>query len=185
MSTGANVKSVENLDYFRSCLSIYITKARRSLDEVMHEVSVTRQWLQHDQRVYWQAQYKKRKRKLDQLKAELLSAKLSSYKDSVMVEEMAVAKATEQLREAEQKLMLIKKWIMVFDSKVETLAKRIDSLRFTVTEDLPKAVHTMSKVIKTLEAYAEKTPGASGSEKRAGEAGESADGGIGEGGADE
>lgn len=185
MSTGANVKSLESLDYFRSCLSIYITKAKRSLDEAAHEVNVTRQWLQQDQRVYWQAQYKKRKRKLDQLKAELLSAKLSNYKDSVMVEEMAVAKANEQVREAEQKLIVIKKWITVFDSRVETLAKRMDSLRFTITEDLPKGVHAISKVLKTLEDYAEKIPGSSGTEKTAGEEGETAGEGGTEGGGDE
>ena len=146
---GANVKSVENLDYFRSCLSIYITKARRSLDEVSHEVKAARQWLQHDQRVYWQAEYKRRKRKLDQAKAELLSAKMSNFKDSVMVEEMAVARATELVREAEQKLTVIKKWLQVFDSRVEVLAKRLDTLRFTITEDLPKGVHTLSQVINT------------------------------------
>ena len=64
--TQANITSLEALDSFRSSLIVFLTKARRSLDEAGEEVRRTRQWVQHDQRTHWEGEFRRRTKQLEQ-----------------------------------------------------------------------------------------------------------------------
>ena len=74
---------------------------------------------------------------------------------------MAVMKARRQLAEARERLVVVKKWRQDFDTTVETRSRRLESLDFRVSRQLPKAVVFLSEAIKALEAYADTRPGGS------------------------
>ena len=157
MATQAKVTSTEALESFRASLIVFVTKARRSLDDAGDEVRRMRQWLQHDQRTHWEGEYRRRKKQLDQAQQELMSARLgasANQQSALMVRQAAVLKAQRELVEVEGKLKRLKAWSQNFDTCADPIIKRMDRLAQSLNE-LPKAIAYLVSVQKTLDAYAE------------------------------
>ena len=155
MSEQAKVTSLDALESFRANLIIFMTTAHRCVDEAGDEVRKTRQWLQGEQRMYWEGEARKRKRTLEQAEADLYSARLSGLKDRTTVQEEAVRKGKRAMAEAEDKLRALKKWNRDFDHHADPLVKRLDGLRYFLDHDMPKALAYLVQAQRTLEAYAD------------------------------
>lgn len=155
MADQAKVTSLDALESFRARLIVFLTKGRRALDEVTDEIRRTRNWLEGTQRVHWEAEVKKRKKRLEQAEAELMSARFSEFIDSPTVQQMQVRKARRALEEAEEKLGKVKRWARDYDSYADPLAKKIDSIRFFFDQELPRGVTYLVAVQRTLESYTE------------------------------
>ena len=158
MPERARVTSLEAIETFRARLIIYRDKAGRVLDEVSDEVIRTRLWLESDRINHWQNEIKRRKRELEQRQQELFSAQLSGLRDASYVQQQAVVKAKQALRDAEERLQMVKQWTCQFDQRVEPLARHVDKLRQTLGNDMGKAVAWLAELLKTLSAYAELSP---------------------------
>jgi DNA repair ATPase RecN len=155
MAEQARVTSIDALETFRSHLILFITDARRSLDEVGDQVRRVRLWIQHDQRMHWEHEIRRRMRILGDAKQELLSARMSGLKSNTQSQEQAVRRAKAALDEAEEKLRNVKRWTRDYDHAVEPLIKRLDSLRQALDFDLPKALAWLVQAQRTLESYGE------------------------------
>lgn len=155
MAEQARVTRLDALESFRASLIVFLAKARRSVDEVADEVKRTRHWLQHEQRLHWETQVKKRQKALDQAQQELLSARLSEFVDTPSMQQMAVRKARRVLEEAQEKLRLVKIWNRDFDTQADPLVRKLESLRYYLDHELPDAVSFLSQAQRTLETYAE------------------------------
>jgi Asp-tRNA(Asn)/Glu-tRNA(Gln) amidotransferase A subunit family amidase len=153
MATQARITSTDALELFRASLIVFLGKANRSVDDVSDEVRRMRMWLQHDQRMHWEGEFRRRTKLLEQAQAELMSAQITSNQTSVLVRQAAVIKAKRALSEAEVKLRVLKKWSQNYDSSVGPAVKRLESLREYLTTDLPKAIAYLVNVQKTLDAY--------------------------------
>jgi chromosome segregation ATPase len=157
MANQANITSTEALESFRACLIVFLTKARRALDEVSEEVRRTRHWLQNDQRTHWEGELRRRKKKLEQAEQELMSARLSTHQEATMMaRQMAVVKAQRDIGEVEGKLRKLKSWNQNYDSSADPLVKQMERLR-QLLNDLPKAIAYLAAAQKTLDAYAERS----------------------------
>jgi hypothetical protein len=153
MATQAKITSTEALESFRAALVIFLTKARRSLDDSTDEIRRMRQWVQHDQRVHYEGEFRRRKKKLEQAQQELMSVKLASHKESaLMARQMAVAKAQHEVVDAENKLRKLKSWSQNYDTCADPIVKRMDRLRSSLN-DLPKAIAYLVNVQKILDDY--------------------------------
>lgn len=155
MANEAKVRSLDALESWRSSLIVFMTKARRAVDQAGEEVRRARNWVQTEQRLHWETELRKRTRKLEQFQAELLTARLSSLTDSTTVREMAVRKAKAAVDEAQQKLMSVKRWSRDFDRAVAPLTKKMEALHYYLEQEMPKAVAYMAQAQRTLEAYAD------------------------------
>lgn len=155
MADHAQVTSFDALEAFRTNLILFLNKVRIHVDEVGGGIRRTQGWLQNDRRLFWEGEIRRRRRTLDQAEQELLNAKLSTLRDNFSVELMAMRRAKQAFDEAEQKLQNVKRWSRNFESSVAPLAKKLESLRGVLDHELPKAVHYLLEVQKTLEAYAE------------------------------
>ena len=51
------------------------------------------------------------------------------------------------------KIKVVKKWSRDYDSEVEPMARKLDRLRFVLSNDLPKAVALLAGITKTLDSY--------------------------------
>lgn len=162
MAENAHVTSVDALDSFRSGLITYLTKTRPMIEDACDDVARTRQWLQSEQRVHWENQVRQRTKKLEAAQQALFSAGLSNLRDPTMTERNAVAKAKRALDEAVEKLRLVKRWSMEFDTRAEPLIKQLEHLRTVLASDMPKAVAHLGQLIKLLETYAGVSPLAAG-----------------------
>lgn len=158
MATEAKVRSVDALESFRASLIIFMTRARRAIDQVGEEVSRTRQWVLNDQRMHWTEQLRKRTRAIQQAEQELYSAKFSTLKDSVNMQEQAVRKAKRHFEEAELKMRNVKIWSRDFDRIADPLVKKLDSVRQYLDHSIPKAVHHLETMQRILDAYSEAPP---------------------------
>jgi hypothetical protein len=162
MAEQAKVTSVEAIEAFRANLILYLSKARPALEEVTSEVMRTRQWLGHDQRRFWQLELKNRQKKLERVQAELFSAMMSKLSDASAAQQMAVRKAQEAVREAEDKLRLLKRWDHELENRSEPLVKQVDGLHNFLTTEMARAVAQLAQVIRALDAYAGVEPSAGG-----------------------
>jgi hypothetical protein len=147
------VTSIDALDALRAALIIFMTKARRSLDDVNDDVRRTRMWIQHDQRFHWEGEVRRRQKVLAQAEQELLSAKLSNLRDNLVIQQNAVRKAKAALEEAENKLRCVKRWNRDFDSAADPLVKRLEGLRQYLDFELPNAISFLVQAQRALDEY--------------------------------
>ncbi|MCP5557165.1 MAG: hypothetical protein H7A55_05390 [Verrucomicrobiaceae bacterium] len=153
MSNQAKITNLDALESFRSSLIVFMTKARRSLDDASDEVRRTRAWIQNDQRTHWEGELRRRRKIYDRVQQELLSARLSEFVDNPTVQQQAVRKARAAVEEAEEKIRHLKKWSRDFDHLADPMVKRLESLRFFIDQELPKGIAYLSEAQKTLEGY--------------------------------
>ncbi len=155
MPEKAQVRSIDVLDGFRSNLIVYLSQARPALDEVSADVVRMRIWLESDQRTYWENQVRLRTKKLEQAQQALFSSRLGVLRRETAAEQMAVHRAKRALEEAETKLRVIKRWTREFEARVQPLVKQMEKLHTVFSNDMVKAVASLTQTIDTLAAYAE------------------------------
>lgn len=155
MPERAKVTSLEAIESFRAKLIIYREKAGRVLDEASDQVVRTRLWLEHDRVAHWQNQIRARHRELEQRQQELFAAQLSGLLEASQVQQAAVQKARQALRDAEARLQVVKQWNRQFDHRVEPLGRQVEKLRHTLGTDLGHAVAWLNEMLKTLSEYTE------------------------------
>ena len=157
MSTQVRITSTEALDAFRASLIIFVTKAREAVDTSRDRVRRTRNWLQHEQRVHWEGEIRKRQRHLDQVVQELYSARLTKMTGAIAIREAAVRKAKAAVEEAHEKLRKVKKWNQNFDATADPLVKKLDGFREYLDHEMPDAITFLYRAREILDAYAERS----------------------------
>lgn len=155
MADQVKVTSLDALETFRARLIIFLTKARRSVDEAVDDTRRTRNWLHGEQKVFWESQWRKRRKAYDQAQQELVSARFSEFNDSPSLQQAAVRKTKAALDEAEEKLRKIKAWSRDYDRAAEPMVKKLEGIKHYLEHDLPKAVALLAQILRTLEAYSE------------------------------
>jgi hypothetical protein len=158
MAERAHITSIDALESFRAHLILFTTAAHRSLDEVGDQVRRIRLWLQNDQRLHWESELGKRTRAFDEARQELLGARLSGLRNAISNREANVRIAKQALVMAETKLRAVKTWSRDYDTSVDPLVKRLQSLRHFLDHDMPKAMAWLVQAQRTLESYSESPP---------------------------
>jgi predicted ATPase len=158
MPDRAHVTSVDALESFRSSLIVYLSKARPTLEEVSASVQRTRGWLEGEQRTYWENEFRRRSRALEEAEAALFSSRISKLREVSAAEQMAVRRAKRDLDEADAKLRVVKQWNRVFDNRVDPLVKQMEKLHTVLANDMVKAVAYLKQAIDTLHNYAGAIP---------------------------
>ena len=157
MGEQAKVTSTEALEEFRASLIVFMTKAKRAIDDASDDVKKTRQWIQFDQRTHWEGEYRRKRKALEQANAELMSAKLGAdahRQSALMARQMAVTKAQRDVADVEAKMRKLKGWTQNFDGSSDPVVKRMDRLRQTIDE-LPKAIAYLVSIQNVLAAYSD------------------------------
>ena len=156
MADEAKVRSVDSLEYFRSSLIVFLSKARKAVSHAEDGVKRARYWVEQEQHTHWMQEHKKRSRKLAQAVQELMTAKMSSFKDTVMLQERAMRRAKQEVEEAEIKLKCIKRWAREFDRTFDGSVKGLAHLREFLEHDLVRGVAWLEQALRTLASYLER-----------------------------
>jgi hypothetical protein len=117
-----------------------------------------RLWLQNDQRLHWEGELRRRTRAFDEARQELLGARLAGLRNAIANREANVRLAKQALVVAETKLRAVKTWNRDYDTSVDPLVKRLQSLRHFLDHDMPKAMAWLVQAQRTLDAYSESAP---------------------------
>ena len=155
MSDQAKVSSLDAVDSFRTSLLIFIEKAGKALDEVGDAVRRTKYWVQEEQPNHYRMEKRRAERKLEQAEQELYSSRIQGIENVDQEAQMMVRRARARLQEIDAKMRMIKKWGRDYDSEVEPLARRMDTLADLISTKYPKAVSQLSEMIRILEEYAQ------------------------------
>ena len=113
MSSQADVRSIEALKEFRVALALFAEEALGALGAVKMEARRTVQWVQHDRKTYWAEQIKRRREAVASARAEVSRrqlAKTPEHTPAMSEQKELLRKAEAGLREAEAKVVLVKKW---------------------------------------------------------------------------
>jgi hypothetical protein len=153
MATQAKITSVEAIEMFRAALIVFTSAARPALEEISGEGLRTRLWLENDQRRFWENERRVRNKKLEQAQQELWTARLSQFQDSTSLQLMAVHRAQQAVRNAEEKLARLKKWGRELDNRSAPLLKEVEQLHSFLTAEMPKAIAYLTQVVRALDAY--------------------------------
>jgi hypothetical protein len=155
MAERARVTSVEALETFRASLILFLSKARPTLEEASHEVARLRQWLESDRRPYWDNQWRRRMRQLEEAEQALFSARLSPHQEATAAQSQAVRRAKSAVEEAELKRSRVRQWARDFENRTDPLRRQLGLMQGFLTTDMGRAVAYLGQVIQTLEAYSD------------------------------
>lgn len=158
MAERAKITSVEAIQQFRTEMLVFLSKARPALEEASSEVTRMRVWLEVEQRNLWEAQLRRRRRKLEEAEAALFSAKMSSFQEASSAQQMAVVRARREVAEAEEKCRTIKQWARDYENRTQPLLKQQEKLTSLLATDVPNAVALLAAVVDTLQKYASVAP---------------------------
>jgi hypothetical protein len=158
MAEGAQVKSVEVLESFRSSLILYLSKARPALDDVGSGVVRMRLWVQEDRRRHWEGEIRRRQRALEQAQQELFSARLSNLREVTLTQQKAVQRAQRALGEAEDRLGRVRHWGREFENRTSPFLKHLEQLSTFLSHDMSRATASLTEAIRALENYLERGP---------------------------
>jgi hypothetical protein len=159
MPERAQVKSVDAIELFRASLIVFMSKVRADVEEVSGEVQRTQAWLENDRRTYWENEYRRRKRALEEAQQLLFSAKISRIQTQTAAQVLAVERAKRAVQQAEDKREAVKRWAREFGNRAQPLVKQVDQLLTFVSTDLSKATARLGAIVRTLDAYASVGPG--------------------------
>ena len=156
MPERAHVTSVDALESFRANLIIYLSKARPTLEEVSADVQRTRGWLEGEQRTYWENEFRRRSRALQEAQAGAVQRQaLQLSRGQRRSNKWPSSGPNGRCDEAEAKLRVLKQWNRVFDNRVDPLVKQMEKLQTVLAHDMVQAVAYLAQAIQTLDAYAE------------------------------
>jgi hypothetical protein len=161
MSTQASVHSIEALKDLRASYALFAEDAAAALGAVDMEIRRTILWLQHDRRMFWQEQIKRRREQVALARAEVFRRQLAQkpdYSPPMTEQKELLRRAEASLQDAEKRAALVKKWEPALQQAVleyRGSTRRISSI---ATGDVPRALVLLEKMIEALEAYLRVAP---------------------------
>jgi len=158
MSQQAQITSVEAIAAFRAQLVVYLAQMQPILDEVTSEVVRTRGWLENDRRQFWQQEYRKCSRKLEDAKQELFTVTMSKMGEATSFHKLAVQRAQRDLRVVEEKLAVLKKWDHELENRTGPLVKQMEQLHGFLGVEMDRAVAYLDQALRALDAYRSVAP---------------------------
>jgi AcrR family transcriptional regulator len=156
MSTQARVHSVHAIKDFKLSLMTFQEEARNALTTVDMQIRQVRNWLERDQLSYWKGQIKKRQEQVMQARADLHRRQLSQQNSDTVSDadqKEALREAQRRLREAEEKLAIIKKWIPILEHATAEYNAASQPLGDRLSGRLEESFAVLERMIGALESY--------------------------------
>ena len=151
MADAAKVKSVDALREFREALLTFIDDARNALTAVEMENRRVSEWVNHTQKFYWINEVKRRREKMNEIRGELHRRKLSGGGETEAKEAVRIANA--RLREAEEKVEIVRKAAPVLQHAIDEYLGLARPLGDMLTGDLEKALGMLERMATALDDY--------------------------------
>jgi chromosome segregation ATPase len=162
MTQSARVSSIESVQALHDALARFGPEALEALGAAEIEIRRVFDYL-HEQQKHWQRQVEKRQEDLNRARADLAHARAirQGQRSGYVEQEIAVNKAIVRLREAEEKVVVVKRWLLHLPQAVSEYEGPSRRLAGLLDSDLKQGIAVLENKIRALEAYAEMTAPAS------------------------
>ena len=156
MSSQVEAHSIEALKNLRTALALYGEDTLSALGAADAEVRRTMLWLQQDRPYFWQEQIKRRRERVSSAKADLFRLRLQKspeHHPSMAEPKERLRLAEASLRDAEKRLIMVRKWQQAFQQVVLEYHGSVQRLKDLAASDVPGAVALLGRIVDALEAY--------------------------------
>jgi hypothetical protein len=156
MADSAKVLSVDALKEFRIALVTFVEEARNALSGVDMELRRTRDWIERDQLSYWQTQVKRRHERMMNARTELFRRQISqqgSEAKSDTEQKEALREAQRKLRNAEEKVEIVKRLIPFFHHAMAEYVSHATPLADHLSGGMERSLATLQRMITSIEEY--------------------------------
>jgi hypothetical protein len=159
MSQSAQVHSLDLLRRLHDVLARFGVTAQESLcmaeSEIRHVHDALTDWLR-----YWRQQTEKRHEDVARARAALSHARAANKGQHAGCEEeeLTLRKAQERLRQAEEKVVTVRRWQRELPDHVKDYEGRARGLSGFLDGDLRRALVLLQNKVATLEAYLSPSP---------------------------
>lgn len=156
MSQSARVGSIDALKALHAALARFAPDAQEALGAAEMEIRRVFDYL-HEQLKYWQRQVEKRREEVNRARVDLTHARAvrQGERSGYVEQEIALRKAQMQLREAEEKVVIVKRWLLHLPQAVNEYEGPARRLAGLLDADLKQGIALLESKIAALEAYTE------------------------------
>ncbi|MGN6370814.1 MAG: hypothetical protein ACTHN5_21380 [Phycisphaerae bacterium] len=159
MSEQVKVKDLEVFARFRAAMIKFAQHAGDAISSADSEVAGTVNWLETEQRTFWEGQLRKRSEAVAKAREDLRQKKL--YKDSsgrtpsAVDQEKALAKATAAVAHAEERLLNVRRWLPRLEKAAGLYRSGVAALSKTIADDIPRSLSLLDRLAESLHQYLE------------------------------
>ncbi|HEY2827271.1 MAG TPA: hypothetical protein VGJ04_06690 [Pirellulales bacterium] len=154
----AHVTEVAALADFRAALTEFAGEVRRGLTDIQLEVRRAMEWIAVDRPAHWRMESRRSGEALAHAKDELAHSRtyktIGDYVPACIEEKKAVEKAKRRLEHAEEKLEIVRHWIMASRHAVDEFQGPVQQLMGMLDGDIPRAIFLLERMSIALENYA-------------------------------
>jgi chromosome segregation ATPase len=154
MSQSARVNSLDALKALHAALARYGPDAREALGAAEMEIRRVFDYL-HNQLKHWQRQVERRQEDVNRARADLTHARAmrQGERSGYVEQEIALRKAQVRLREAEEKVVVTKRWLLHLPQAVNEYEGPARRLAGLLDSDFKQGLAVLADKIAILEAY--------------------------------
>lgn len=154
MSQSAQVNSLDALKALHAALAGYIPEAREALGAAEIEIRRVFDYLE-GQLKHWQRQVDRRREDVNRARADLVHARAlrQGERSGYVEQEIALTKAQNRLREAEEKVVVVKRWLLRLPQAIHEYEGPARRLAGLLDADLKRGLTVLDNKIAVLEAY--------------------------------
>ena len=157
----ANIRDPEVIRRFRAQFIRFCEAAQRALDSTANDVASVTDWLSGEQMRHWKLQHRKRHEEMKNAWREYVNARHGDRrmgKPSSVDERKAWERAKRRKEEAEEKIALIKRWVMRLEREAEKLRPPCVRFEEVLLTNMPRAVARLDHMLENLEIYLQAPP---------------------------
>lgn len=154
MSQSAKVSSLDALKALHAALARYGPDAQEALGAAEMEIRRVFDFL-HTQLKYWQRQVERRQEDVNRARADLAYARAirQGERSGYVEQEIALRKAQARLREAEEKVVVTKRWLLHLPQAINEYEGPARRLAGLLDSDYKQGLAVLADKIAILEAY--------------------------------
>jgi len=160
MRPGANVRSIQTLEDLRAALSRFRGESQEALQSAELEIQRTLEWLTEAQN-RWRREVRDRQESVRRAEAALARCQASGYRDrdghyhtpNCSVYEQALYTAQMRLREAQEQLGNVLRWVGIVEKAVDSYHTQARRFKNLLSSELPKGMALLGRKVGQLQAY--------------------------------
>lgn len=174
MSRSAKVQSIDVPEHLAMAIRAFAQEASVALDDLRMDLHRAMQWVQYDQKEYWNQELRRSEEAVAEAKLNLERKRMFRFGDqepSCHEEKKALEAAKRRVQRAREKLEAVKRWSRLLERESHECRSGIAHLADWLQADVPRALAMLKRLSLALESYvdveltAQAPPPASGAER--------------------
>lgn len=159
MSNSAHVTSIDAIVSFRAALRTFQDQSTRALVSLEEQAQGALQWLEHDAPTYWRGQIRHCYDDVARTRTALETCRMRAVGDhrpACLEEQEALRQAQRKLREAEDKIEVVRRWTQKVREELDEYRGRVMRFRESVEGGVPRSLALLDRTITTLDSYVDR-----------------------------